>query len=122
MRELIEARRRAAEERRLPLQACAACGGVQAAPRPFCSACGSERLAWRESGRRGRIAAVTLLSRAPTPAYKALLPYAIALVDLAEGPRVMGHAAPELRVGTAVAGCFRRLGDRQLLYFERAEG
>jgi uncharacterized OB-fold protein len=80
----------------LRLQHCGACGGWQFYPRPFCVHCGADGPAWREASGRGRIASFTVVRRALSGAYEA--PYVVALVDLAEGPRLMSHivdCAPE---------------------------
>jgi uncharacterized OB-fold protein len=58
-------------------------------------------------------------------ALAAELPYALALVDLDEGPRVMTRIAAEpesVRIGDRVTATYRDLDDESsLLYFERQE-
>ena len=61
---------------------------------------------------------MTVLHRAPAPAWKDRLPYAIALVDLDEGLRVMAHADPTLAVGRAAR---LRLSGSALPFFEPVE-
>ncbi len=117
MKELVDQRRAGAEAGRLMIQRCEACGSAQAAARPFCARCGGA-VAWEDSAGRGRVAAVTVLHRAPTPEYRARAPYAIALVDLDEGVRVMGHAALDLAVGDAVAARFQNIDGQALPLFE----
>jgi hypothetical protein len=60
------------------------------------------------------------VSRAPTPELRALAPYAILLVDMAEGFRMMAHGDPTLVIDDAVAASFRPFGDRLVPYFERS--
>ena len=57
------------------------------------------------------------LQGAPTEEFKALVPYDLVLVDLAEGARVMGHATPGLAIGDAVRADVFRVGERNLLRF-----
>ena len=98
---------------------CRDCATAQAFPRPFCANCDSRALECRESSGRGRIAAITTLHRAPTPEYRERVPYAIALVDLDEGFRIMAHAIPGLSAGDAVTARFHPIGERHLAIFDR---
>ncbi|HVM78267.1 MAG TPA: OB-fold domain-containing protein [Stellaceae bacterium] len=102
----------------LRFQRCAACGRAQFYPRPFCASCGGEPC-WEVSAGRGTVYSVTTVARAPTPEFAALAPYAIALVDLDEGFRMMTHAAPGLAIGSRVRIGFHRLGERMLPRAER---
>ncbi len=68
----------------------------------------------------GVIVAATRVERAPSAEWRALLPYTIALVDAAEGFRMMAHAAPDVAVGDAVVARFRQVDDALLPCFERA--
>ena len=71
----------------LRLQQCEGCGRYQFYPRNLCSHCGGRELAWRDVSGRGRLATFTVVRRGISPAYEA--PYIVALIDLAEGPRMM---------------------------------
>ena len=57
--------------------------------RLFCVHCQASDLAWRKSAGLGAVHSFTLVERAPSPAFKARVPYAIALVDFAPGVRMM---------------------------------
>lgn len=118
MRSLLEHWEREAAAGRLAIQHCAACGRVQAVPRPFCSGCGAAEPAWRTAAGRGVVVAHSVLHRAPTPAWRERLPYAVALVALEEGPRVMGHAPLALALGTWVTLSFAARDGRHLLRFD----
>lgn len=88
----------ACAEGRLTYQSCQDCGHAQFPPTSRCSRCGHEALSWRDSTRKGRVHTFTVVHRAPTAAFKAMVPYVIALVDLDEGFRMMMNlsgAAPE---------------------------
>ena len=70
----------------LLLQSCAACQHVYFPPRPFCAECGSREVAvFKASGLATLYSYVIHHRKVPgfTP------PYAIAVVQLAEGPRMM---------------------------------
>lgn len=120
MQELIERHRQDAADGKLAYESCRACGHHQAFVRGFCSRCGSEDLDWKTAAGGGRVAAHSVLHRAPTPDYREKVPYAIALVDLDEGMRVMGHAALDLKPGARVSLSFAPHGERSLLRFDRS--
>lgn len=100
---------------RLALMRCRRCGAGVAAPRERCPSCGAADLAFVTAVGRGRVAAVTVMHRAPTPQYRARVPYAIALVDLApEDVRIMAHADPQTAVGDTVRVAFHEVDARHL--------
>ncbi|NRA04554.1 MAG: OB-fold domain-containing protein [Myxococcales bacterium] len=72
----------------LRLQRCAACEKVYFPPRPFCPACGHRRVrAFAASGRASLHSYVINHRAMPGAGFEA--PYAIAVVELEEGPRMM---------------------------------
>lgn len=73
----------------LRVQRCEACEALQFPPRAVCLACRSAILAWTCVAPRGTIHTFTIVHRAPTEAFKSRVPYAIALIDLAPGVRMM---------------------------------
>ena len=79
----------ALKEGRLLLQHCLVCSHVQAYQQGLCRSCGSERLEHRAASGRGRVYSYSVVHRAPGPAFKADTPYAVLLVELAEGPRMI---------------------------------
>lgn len=80
-------------EGRLLLQHCLACAHVQVYQQGICRRCGSERLEHRPASGRGRVYSYSVVHRAPGPAFKADTPYAVLLVELAEGPRMISSLA-----------------------------
>ena len=74
---------------RLLLQHCLACGHVQVYQQGLCRECGSERLEHRAASGRGRVHSFSVVHRAPGPAFRADAPYAVLLVELEEGPRMI---------------------------------
>ena len=73
----------------LRLQRCHRCGEHQFYPRVVCSHCGSHDLDWVVARGRGQVASFTIVRRAVSRDFEA--PYAMALVDLEEGVRLMTH-------------------------------
>ena len=108
---------------KLLFQRCKACNRAQFYPRTFCANCGADELEWCESAGIGTIYAVTAVYRAPTPAFKRGVPYAIALVELSEGFRLManiiGAKVDDAKIGDRVTLCFERRGDVPVPQFRR---
>lgn len=93
----------AAKAHRLLLQFDRHTGRAQFYPRPqsLYSEHGTE---WREASGRGTLVALTL-SRVAPPALAHLAPYALGLVQLEEGPRLLARidaAYEQLRIGQAL--------------------
>lgn len=97
---------RAARQGRLVLRHCKVCDNIMFYPRMLCTRCLSDDLDWREASGRGRVYAVTACHRAPDQAFRAEVPYVIALIDLEEGPRMMSNvtdcAPDEVAIGADV--------------------
>jgi uncharacterized OB-fold protein len=104
-------------EGKLQLQHCGECGKYQFYPRIVCSHCGAATLSWKAASGRGIIASFTVVRRGISEAYTA--PYIIALIDLAEGPRMMSsivNANPdEVYVGASVNVNFESWGGNYVL-------
>ena len=93
-------------------EACNACGKASYFRRGFCPACGAAPVDVRASRGHGTVYAATTVVRAPSPEWKAVAPYAIVLIDLDEGIRVMAHGSPGLAIGERVRIGWLRLGER----------
>lgn len=76
---------------RLLLQCCDDCGHLQLYPRSLCANCHRDHLSWKESGGTGTVYSYSVVRRAPTKAFKADVPYVVAVIELAEGVRVMAN-------------------------------
>jgi uncharacterized OB-fold protein len=86
-------------------------------PRPFCPTCHGSAVRWRPVSGRATLASWVVVHRVP-PGVTRAVPYVIALVELAEGPRLMTNvvglgdpAGGELRVGQDVAVDFEARAD-----------
>ena len=80
----------------LKLQRCNVCDKCQFYPRNICCHCSATSLEWIKASGEATVASFTVVRRGISEAYPA--PYIVALVDLAEGPRMMSNiidAEPE---------------------------
>lgn len=88
----------ACREHRLLITRCSSCGRAHHYPRPFCPRCGSDEVAWEQASGHATLYSWSVVHRNDMRPFDALVPYIAALVDLAEGPRMMTRivdAAPE---------------------------
>ncbi|WP_267970779.1 Zn-ribbon domain-containing OB-fold protein [Streptomyces glomeratus] len=101
----------AAAEGRLLIRRCAACGRAHHYPREFCPYCWSEEVTWERASGRATLHTWSVVHRNDLPPFRERTPYVAAVVELAEGPRMMtevvecGEAA--LRVGMELEAAFR---------------
>lgn len=85
----------ATREQRLILQWCSSCEDIVHFPRAVCPRCLGTDLEWRPSAGTATVYAVTVEHRPQNPGMASIAPYAVALVDLDEGARLL----------TNVVGC-----------------
>ncbi|MEU1302346.1 Zn-ribbon domain-containing OB-fold protein [Streptomyces shenzhenensis] len=101
----------AAADGLLLLRRCAACGRAHHYPREFCPHCWSEDVGWERASGRATLYTWSVVHRNDLPPFGARTPYVAAVVDLAEGPRMMTEvvdcAAGALRAGAELAVAFR---------------
>ncbi len=107
-------------------QRCGACDAAIFYPRSICPVCGTPDPAWQVSSGEGVVHACSVIHRAP-PAHKDEAPYVVALVDLAEGFRMMSRivdCAPDaVAVGQNVRVVYRDDSDgKPAPYFAPAGG
>jgi len=77
------------KEGKLLLQHCNDCGHVQYYQQAMCRICQSGNIEHREASGRGTVHSYSIVYRAPGPAFKGDVPYAVLLVDLEEGPKMI---------------------------------
>jgi len=115
----------AAKDGQLVMKCCNDCTAFRFIPQYFCPVCGSEEMTWKPVSGAGTVASFTRVHRAPIKAFRAKTPYMIALIDLAEGPRMManivGADADQIAIGDAVEVCFEPRGDIAVPQFQKAE-
>ena len=111
---------------RLVTQRCRNCGRIWHPPLPACPHCHSTDIGWHEVSGAGTVYTYTVVRHATHAALADRVPYVIAIVELAEGPRLVtgiaGCAPEDVRVGMAVRACFREVAEGVTLpYFEPAD-
>ena len=94
----------AASQGKLLIKKCTACGEVHFYPRNICPFCFSDKTEWIEASGKGTVYSFSVMRRAPVP-------YAIAYVELAEGPRIMTNIVDcdlnAIKIGQAVRLVFK---------------
>jgi len=115
----------ACRKERLLFQCCAACGHRQFYPRPFCTVCLSDRVEWTQASGKAKLHTYSVVYRTSDVRFTDLLPYVLAIVELAEGPRMMArivNCSPDaLRSDQPLSLCFEGRGDYSLPQFELAK-
>lgn len=79
----------AAKDHRLMIPKCRDCGEYHFYPRELCPHCHSDRLDWRDVSGRGEVYSFTVARRPAGPAFADDVPYIVAMIALAEGPRML---------------------------------
>lgn len=112
----------AAARGELLYQQCPACGHRQFYPRLLCTACGGDP-AWATASGRGTVHTFTIVRQYGMPPFKAELPYAVAMVDLDEGVRMLGTVTgcpvESVRIGLRVEAYAVECGDGLAVPFWR---
>jgi uncharacterized protein len=105
-------------EGRLVVQRCTSCGHHQLYARAHCLQCRSP-VEWVDVSGRGTIYSYTVIRQNFSRAFRELLPYIVALVDLDEGPRLMTNIVncdpADVRIGAAVRVHFEPVSDEAAL-------
>ncbi|QJY48044.1 Zn-ribbon domain-containing OB-fold protein [Pseudonocardia broussonetiae] len=111
--------------RAMRLPHCTPCGRPHFYPRSYCPFCHSAELEWREVSGRATLASY-VINRRPGPAFEGASQI-IALVRLAEGPRMMTNLVEvetdpvSLRLGMPLRVRYSERGDQVLPLFAPAE-
>ena len=100
---------KATKERRLEYQRCNDCDAVVFYPRNHCTSCLGRSLSWHVSKGLGTVYSYSVIRQSYHPFFRSKLPFAVAWIDLDEGPRMLsnltGVADPsrDVRIGQRVA-------------------
>jgi len=112
----------AAARGELLYQRCPACGHRQFYPRLLCTACGGDA-GWATASGRGVVHTFTIVRQNAQPPFQAALPYAVAMIELDEGVRMMGNVTgcpvEHVRIGMRVEAYAVECGDRLAVPFWR---
>jgi len=111
----------------LRLQRCDGCANVYFPPRPFCPSCGSRKVSVFKASGKGKLYSYVINHRPAAPGFTP--PYAIAVIELDEGPRMMSNIidcpqTPEaLELDMKLEVAFEKLDDKITLpMFRPAKG
>jgi uncharacterized OB-fold protein len=95
----------AAASGRLLVQRCEACGHRQFYPRAWCTECGADPT-WEEVSGRGTVHTYTVIRQQGAKPFRNEIPYVVAMIELEEGPRMMGNITgcpvEDVAIGMAV--------------------
>ena len=102
---------RAAADGRLLIQRCPACDHRQFYPRAICTSCGATP-EWEQASGRGVVHTYTVIRQNHAAPFKDLLPYVVAMIELEEGPLLMGNVVDcdvdDVRIGAPVEVTMRQ--------------
>ncbi|HLZ69333.1 MAG TPA: Zn-ribbon domain-containing OB-fold protein [Dehalococcoidia bacterium] len=104
-----------AREGRLMLMRCNNCGAYRYPSRDRCDVCWSTDTAWVQASGKGAVYTFGIMHQLYHPGFKDEIPYNVAVIELAEGPRMysnlVGVANDQIRVGMPVEVTFERISD-----------
>lgn len=107
----------AAASGRLIIQRCKSCDAFVWCPRPACSECGSDQLAWAPVSGRGTVYSFTVIREVVgrgARGFEKDLPYVVAWIDLEEGPRLVSNLVEcpmeKVSIGMVVEVIFEEAG------------
>jgi uncharacterized OB-fold protein len=113
----------AAARGELLYQRCPACGHRQFYPRLLCTACAGTP-EWAQASGRGTVHTFTIIRQNGAKPFKDLLPYAVAMIELEEGVRMMGNVTgvpvEQVKIGLRVEAYAVECGDGMAVPFWRA--
>jgi len=96
------------------VQRCSQCGTHQYPPETFCYECGAQDVSWVPVKGEGTLYSFIVVHQLYHKAFKAFLPYTVAIVQMDEGPRMLsamlGLKRP-VRIGERVKPCIRKADD-----------
>jgi uncharacterized protein len=108
----------------LLVQECPDCGHRQFYPRAICTKCGGEP-GWLTTSGKGTVHTFSVVRQSGVEPFKQWTPFAVAVVELDEGPRIMGNVVgipvDEVKIGQRVQVEFVKLDDNSSLPFWRPE-
>ncbi len=100
----------AARRHQLLVQRCRGCGTLRFPARDICSRCLSRDAEWTPVSGRGTVFSFAVMHQVYHPGFAAEVPYAVVVVELEEGPRmlsnVVGCPVGEITVGMPVEVVF----------------
>ena len=117
---------RATKDQRLTYQQCGDCGALVFHPRRHCTGCLGRALEWRDSAGLGTVYTYSVVRQSRHPFFRQLVPYAVAWIDLDEGPRLVSNVVElddpvrDIQIGMRVKVRWEEHEELCLPLFERA--
>ena len=81
----------ATKEKALKYQQCNNCDTVVFYPRRHCTGCTSTDLQWKTASGKGTVYTFSVVRQSYHPFFRNRVPYAVAWIDLDEGPRLLSN-------------------------------
>ena len=81
----------AAKRHELVVQRCTACGALRFPARAACNRCMAREVEWVPVEGKGRVFSTAVMHQANHPAFEAMLPYAVAQIELDCGVRLISN-------------------------------
>jgi len=98
----------------LLIQQCTSCNHRQFYPRAMCTQCSGE-VEWITCSGRGTVHTFTIVRQYGARPFRDELPYVVAMIELEEGPRMMGNVTDcpvdDVRIGMPVEAYFVLAGE-----------
>lgn len=98
----------ATKDKKLNYQQCSHCDTVVFYPRRHCTGCLSDQLQWKTASGKGRVYTYSIVRQSYHPFFRQQVPYAVAWIDLDEGPRLISNVvqvadpSTDVHIGMAV--------------------
>lgn len=112
----------AVQRQEFVLQKCIDCGQWVFYPRTHCPHCWSDHLKWTLASGKGRLKTWCVVHRPGNPAWEAVTPFVLGVVELEEGPTMLSHlllnSHQSLRIGLPLWVRYTKCGDIWLPFFE----
>lgn len=109
----------AANRKVLTVQRCTDCGVLRFPAHELCSKCLSTNAEWVPVSGRGEVFSFNIMHQVYHPAFATEVPYAVVVVKLEEGPRIIsnlvGVKPHEIKCGMGVEVVFEKLNDQVTL-------
>ena len=99
---------KATRDKRLTYQKCNDCGAVIFYPRSHCTSCLGSSLSVLDASGQGTVYSYSVIRQSYHPFFRNVVPYAVAWIDLQEGPRLLSNVVgvddplKDISIGMAV--------------------
>lgn len=81
----------ATKDKKLTYQQCENCNTIVFYPRRQCTGCTDSQLAWKTASGKGTVYTYSVVRQSYHPFFRNKIPYAVAWIDLDEGPRILSN-------------------------------